>query len=171
MKYTDKLAAELAAKGVPAATIRTWKHRGQIPDEVINAEQLGRVSGEEFSWAHRVITCPMIYANRLGIPGHICNSIAKGEVTTISKDNLVRIERSVKPLAIQLKKFIRYKDDSNCIKVIQHRLVVVSPFLRQIGADWGHRIESRLSHRYGLMEGEAAALLPYAKRLLSVIQK
>lgn len=67
MKFTEDLAAEIAAKhNVAAATIRTWRRRGSIPDKYRERTTLERADEETTAYLRRVLGSDYVNAAGLG---------------------------------------------------------------------------------------------------------
>jgi len=68
MKFTEKLADEIAAKhNVPAATIRTWRRRGTIPNRYAERENLDRADEKTAKYLRGVLNDDRINAAALGV--------------------------------------------------------------------------------------------------------
>jgi len=116
MKFTEKLADEIAAKhNVPAATIRTWRRRGAIPDKYRDRPTLERADKKTTEYLRAVLGSDHINAAGLGAVSSQQKDAAAGR-SAFYMDDADRLVLAAKNLRADLRRWI--KSESGLRKIL-----------------------------------------------------
>lgn len=168
--YTDQLATQLKAKGVPGATIDTWMYRGFIPTRAIECKEYGRWTGEKFEWAKKVLLHPMIVNTKAGIPNHIGGNIANGSLKSIQKDDYTLLRDQVEMFVEQVKLASKKKEPEHIILALNNIILRRLTFLKQLGDKTGKKIDVRIRGGKGFRGDEIERVLNLLKQLATELK-
>lgn len=166
MKFTEEQAAEIAARhNVPAATIRTWRRRGAIPDRYTERENLDRADEKTAKYLRRVLNDDRINAAAIGVDAAQIRD-AMREHASFYQDDAERITANAKALRDELQRWV--KSESGLRKILDDDRL--RNFLRDEDVQRFTWRQYKHSTEVELRDEEAAAIRQITKAIIELLK-
>lgn len=168
-KFTEELAEELRKRGAPNATIKVWRHRGRIPDNIVNAQGYGRTNPNQTAWLRKIVSNPIIINRNLGATNDTLSAITTGRAVSVQIDDYHSVKKWVDSFKKEAAKYVKYGGDDRLKKLLRS-IVAIRLLTTVYDREQAHRIATRLGKNYSLFEGEEEKIQEAFRQLIAALK-